>query len=264
MTAEMAIALMLAAAKRIVPADRRLRSGDWRPRGMPYPISNSKNDGNSGAAGTSREPALPMLCLDGQTALVLGLGEIGKRVAAVCVALGMRVLGTRRCAALQPSCRAVGEGGVEVHPPSDLHALLPLANVLLVCLPSTVETVGLLGADELALLPQDAVLVNVARGAIVDEHALYEALASGRLHGAGLDVWWQYPSSYAEASETPPSGLYDYGALDTVVLSPHRGGGVGVPGLELTRLRHVGNMLTEAGRDGVARMPHRWDFNRGY
>mmetsp|Transcript_58771 Transcript_58771/g.118042 ORF Transcript_58771/g.118042 Transcript_58771/m.118042 type:complete len:377 (+) Transcript_58771:140-1270(+) len=263
MTAEMAIALMLAAAKRLVPADRRLRSGDWRPRGIPYPLSGADDDDTGG-----REPALPMLGLDGQTALVLGLGGIGTRVAAVCAALGMRVLGTKR-QALSSSHSGGGQGGnssvgIEVHPPSELRALLPSANVLLVCLPHTAETAGLLGAAELALLPQDAVLVNVSRGAIVDEHALYEALASGRLHGAGLDVWWRYPASYAEASDTPPSRLHDYGALDTVVLSPHRGGGVGVPGLELTRMRHVGDMLTEAGRRGVARMPHRWDFNSGY
>lgn len=93
----------------------------------------------------------------------------------------------------------------------------------------------------------------------------YDALAAGELFGAGLDVWWQYPTSYAEAARARPSSdAAPFHELDSVVMSPHRGGGVGVPGLELVRLRHVGAMLTAAGRDGVERMPHRWKFDLGY
>ena len=244
MTAEMAIALMLAAAKSIVPADRRLRAGDWRPRGYPYP--------------DRVEPPMPMVGLEGRTALILGLGGVGGRVAKVCAALGMHVVGTRR------SGDGAVEDGVEVHPPSALRALLPRATgALLVCVPGTRETAGLIGAAELALLPREAVLVNVSRGEVVDEAALYEALASGRLLGAGLDVWWRYPSNYAEACRLPPSAR-PFGDLDSVVMSPHRGGGVGVPGLEVVRMRHVGRMLTAAGSEGVERMPHRWNFDLGY
>jgi len=83
------------------------------------------------------------------------------------------------------------------------------------------------------------------------------------LHGAGLDVWWSYPATYEEALCTPPSA-FPYGELDRVVLSPHRGGGIGVADLELARMRRIGEMLSAAGRDGVERMPHRWDFGLGY
>lgn len=245
MTAEMAIALMLAAAKNIVPADRRLRAGDWRPRGYPYP--------------DRVEPALPMVGLEGRTALILGLGGVGGRVAKVCAALGMHVVGTRR------NSPAGGEtvDGVETHPPAALHALLPRATVLLVCVPSTRATAGLIGAAELALLPAEAVLVNVARGEVINEGALYAALAEGRLRGAGLDVWWSYPSSYAQACRLSPS-TYAFHELDSVVMSPHRGGAVGVPGLEVVRMRHVGELLSTAGYDGVGQMPHRWNFEQGY
>ncbi|MGD1994200.1 MAG: NAD(P)-dependent oxidoreductase, partial [Anaerolineae bacterium] len=137
--AEMAITLMLAAARRIVPADQALRVHDWTPRYRPSPA----------------------LLMAGRTALILGYGAVGRKVGRICRALDMRVLGMRR--------RPGGEEGV--HPPNALPRLLPQADVLLICLPHTPETDGLIGAQELALLPVDAVLVNVGRGAIVDQGA---------------------------------------------------------------------------------------------
>ncbi len=82
---------------------------------------------------------------------------------------------------------------------------------------------GLLGAAELALLPDGAVLVNIGRGPIVDERALYEGLRDGRPHAAGLDVWYSYPPDEAARANWPPSA-YPFHELDNVVLSPHRGG----------------------------------------
>jgi len=117
LTAEMAVALLLAAAKLLVPADRRLRDGDWRPRGYPYP--------------GRVEPSMAMVGLEEQTALVLGLGAVGLRVARACTALGMRVVGVRRTAAPGGELR----DGLDVRPPSELHQLLPRAAVLLVCVP---------------------------------------------------------------------------------------------------------------------------------
>ena len=195
-TAELAIALLLAAAKCIVPLDRALRQGDWRPRYGP-PVA---------------------LALTGKTALVLGYGEIGKRVAIGCLGLGMRVVAVRRQA-------TAGErdGPVAVHPPSALATLLPAADALVIALPLTEATEGLIGARELALLPPRAVLVNVGRGPIVGEAALYEALVSGRLHAAGLDVWYHYPEDEAARASTLP-GHRPFHELDQVVLSPHRGG----------------------------------------
>ena len=66
-----------------------------------------------------------------------------------------------------------------------------------------------------------------------------------------------------QACSTPPSA-YPFHELDNVVMSPHRAGGVGTPDLEVLRARYVGRMLTEAGRNGVEQMSHRWDFARGY
>lgn len=246
MTAEMGVALLLAAAKRLVPADRRLRQGDWRPRGLPF------------AGATDIEPPMPMLLLEGRTALVLGFGALGSRVARVLLALGMNVLATRRTA---PRGGARSAEGVVVHPADALPQLLPQADVLMVCVPSTAETRQLIGAAELALLPDRAVVVNVGRGEVLEERALYEALRSGRLHGAGIDVWYSYPRSYDETSRTPPSSM-PFGELDSVVLSPHRGGGIGILDTELLRMRHLGEMLRVAALGKP--MPNAWNFDKGY
>jgi phosphoglycerate dehydrogenase-like enzyme len=230
--AETALALMLAAAKFVVPMDRALRAHDWSPRYEPN----------------------PSLLLEGKSALILGYGAIGQRVAHLCRALGMTVMGIRRDAGT-PSPEAPDE----VYPPDALHSLLPQADVLFVCLPHTPETTGLVGEVELDLLPPSAVLVNVGRGPTVDESALYHALRQGRLHAAGLDVWYDYPVDEAARSHTPPSA-YPFHELDNVVMSPHRAGHFDER--ERLRMRHLAALLNAAAR-GQA-MPNRVDLAAGY
>jgi phosphoglycerate dehydrogenase-like enzyme len=232
-TAEMALALLLAASRRLVIADRGLRLGDWSMRGKP---------------GSAQ-------LLEGQTALVLGYGAIGQRVAKVCQALGMQVLATRR----HGGPAALQDGAAEIHPASDLKQLLPRANALLIALPLTPETRGLIGAAELGLLPSGALLVNVGRGPIVDEAALYAALKSGALGAAGLDVWYHYPPDNAPLTPTFPSA-YPFQELDNVVLSPHRGGLTN--GGRARSLAQVAQMLNAAARGEP--MPNRVDMGAGY
>ncbi len=238
-SAEMVLTLFLAAAKRIVPADRSLRAHDWSPRYQPN----------------------PSILLEGKTALILGYGAIGQRVGRMCRGLGMKVLGIRQNVAA-PS-EAPGERDAsspdEIHPPEALHRLLPRANALLVCLPLTPATSGLIGADELALLPPGAVLVNVGRGPIVDEAALYHALRDGVLYAAGLDVWYNYPPDEAARAHTPPSA-YPFHELDNVVLSPHRAGGSTEKGVQ--RMTHLARMLNVAARGEP--LPNRVDLEAGY
>jgi phosphoglycerate dehydrogenase-like enzyme len=220
MVAEMAVALLLAAAKFVVPFDQALRRDDWGPR---------------------YEPA-PSVLLSGRTGLVLGYGEIGRRVAKVCRALGMTVLGTR----LHP--QATDGIAHEVHASFALADLLPRAQALVVCLPLTPETKGMIGKDQLALLPPDAVVVNIGRGPIVDEGALYAALRDRHIAAAGLDVWYNYPTDEQSRAATPPS-RYPFGELDNVVMSPHRGGSV----VETEQLR--AEALAEMLRAAVAGKP---------
>jgi len=230
-TAEMAITLLLAAAKAIIPSDRALRGHDWRPRYGPNPT----------------------VLLSGKTALILGHGAVGSRVGTLCRGLGMRVLATRR------SAREAADGFV--HPPGDLQALLPQADVLIVTLPLTEQTEGLIDRHELALLAPGAILVNVGRGPVVDEAALFAALHEGSLRAAGLDVWYRYPDDVASRSDTAPSS-YPFEELDNVVLSPHRAGAGRSEEIERTRMAALAAVLNAAA-DGEP-LPNRVDLRAGY
>ncbi len=221
-TAELAVALLLAAAKRLVPIDRDFRGAhDWR----------------------SRYEDAPSVLLEGKTALVLGWGAVGRRVGRVCRAFGMDVIGVRRRAGADEV--DADDGAIAVHPLAALGELLPRAEVLVLALPHTDATEGLLGEAELALLPERAVLVNVGRAPVVDEAALHAALASGRLHGAGLDVWWRYPKSEEERVGAPPAE-HPFWELDGCVLSPHRA--AACPEREGERMRHLAAVLNALGR----------------
>lgn len=232
-TAEMALALLLSAAKCIIPIDRKFRQNDWSPRYQPN----------------------PSVLLHGKTALILGYGAIGKRVARSCLALGMDVQATRR----QTQVRQVDDMGVVIHPAASLVDLLPGADALVVCLPLTEETKGLLDAEELLSLPQGAIVVNVARGPIIQAEALFQALETGHLHAAGLDVWYNYPKDEDERSETPPSDL-PFASLDNVVMSPHRGGGSREN--ELVRARTLAALLESMMEGDEA--SNRVDLEAGY
>ncbi|QXP85464.1 2-hydroxyacid dehydrogenase [Methylococcus sp. Mc7] len=230
-TAEMAVALLLAAAKRIVPYDQRFRQGYW------------SEEPSSKAPGS--------VMLDGGLALILGYGRIGRRIAAACRGLGMRVAGVRR----SPGPAA------EEYAIADLPGLLPHAAALVVCLPHTHETDGLIGWRELELLPANAVLVNVARGGIVEEAALYRTLKARRIYAAGIDVWYRYPSATERKQGLPhPPSAFPFHELDNVVMSPHRAGWSKEK--EPARIGELANMLNAAARGEP--MPYRVDPQRGY
>ena len=230
--AEMVLALMLSAAKVVLPFDRLLRENDWTPRYQPSPA----------------------LLLAGKTALILGYGAIGRQVAYHCKGLGMRVLATRR--RLSPGPAGPAD---EVHTASDLPGLLSRANALLICLPFTPETDGLIGRRELALLPEKSLLVNVGRGPIVEEEALYHALQNGHLHGAGLDVWYHYPVEEESRSNTSPSA-YPFHELDNVVMSPHRAGATADS--NALRMEHLATLLNAAAAGQT--LANRVDVAAGY
>ena len=191
-TAEMALALYFAVTKRIVSRDANMRQGKW-------------SEGSflrGGVADSIRS--------DGKSAVILGYGAIGQRIANVCRALGMTVSAIKRS----------GPFDSELHPIDHLHQLLPRAEALFVALPLTPETESLLGAPELGKLPANAVISNIGRAKIFDQAALFETLQEGRIAGAGIDVWWNYPKS----DEPCFPSDFPFHELPNVVLSPHVGG----------------------------------------
>lgn len=131
--------------------------------------------------------APPVRMLRGSQVLVVGLGAIGTAVSAKMTALGASMSAIRRNVA------ASAPEGVQVHPPEALRDVLPRADVVVIAAPHTASTRGLIGRDELKAMRRDAVLVNVSRGALVDEGALAEALERGTIAGAALDVFHEEP-----------------------------------------------------------------------
>jgi len=183
-TADTAFALLLASARRISEADRFVRQGEWRRENRWSPDFFTGKD------------------VSGATLGVIGLGEIGQAVARRAAAFGMEVVGWNRSPRDIP--------GVEQ---LSLEDLLARSDFVSVHLALTAETRGLLGAAEIAAMKSGAVLVNTARGGIVDEQALAAALASGALYAAGVDV-------FAEEPVPVDNPLL---ALPNVVLAPHIG-----------------------------------------
>jgi len=148
--------------------------------------------------------------LVGRTLGIVGLGTIGRRVAEVGRALGMTVIGLKRhVAGVAPEALHVDT----LLGPSDLPMLLERAEFLVLATPHTTETEHLIGAAELARMPRGAVLINIGRGALVDEEALIAALRSGHLAGASLDV-------FAEEPLPATSPLWE---MPNVLVSPHSG-----------------------------------------
>jgi D-3-phosphoglycerate dehydrogenase len=146
--------------------------------------------------------------LFGKTLLIIGFGRIGTRTAKRCLAMEMNVL------VYDPYKSAADIKAAGCEPVSDLEAALPRADFVSIHCPKTPETVGMFNASRLKRMKPTAYLINTARGGIVDEAALHEALVSGKLAGAGLDVFEHEP---------PPSGhsLFD---LPNVIMAPHVAG----------------------------------------
>ncbi len=180
--AEHAVALLLSAVRRLLPADKHVRGGsfDWRPFG-------------------GRE-------LEGKTLGVVGTGAIGFRVAEIARAFRMKVLGYDK----YPNHKRADEIGLSY---VDLQTLLKESDVVSLHVTLTPETEGLLGREQIRSMKNGAVLINTSQGKTVDEDALVEALKSGRISYAGLDVF----------REEPPAKENPLFKLDNVVLSPHIG-----------------------------------------
>ena len=156
------------------------------------------------------------ISIEGKTVCVVGAGGIGQAVGRVCAGAGMRVVGTRRHLS---SRDALPSGFSRLESPEHLHMLLGESDFVAVCCQWTPETTGLIGAGAFAAMRQGTVLVNVARGEIVDEEALIAALAAGKLRGVGLDVY------VGEFEHAPDPRLWQD---ERVLITPHVSGGTDV------------------------------------
>jgi D-3-phosphoglycerate dehydrogenase / 2-oxoglutarate reductase len=183
--AEQAMFMMLTLAKRAMEMHTLVKEGNWATRLGKLPFD-----------------------LFGKTVLIVGFGRIGTRTAKRCLAMEMNVL------IYDPYKTAAEIKAAGCEPVTDLDAALPRADFVSIHCPKTPETTGMFNAARLARMKPTAYLVNTARGGIVVEAALHDALVSGKLAGAGLDVFEQEP---------PPIGhsLFD---LPNVIIAPHVAG----------------------------------------
>lgn len=180
-TADMAFALMLATARRVAEGDRFVRTGEWS-RGASMPLG---------------------LNVHGRTLGIIGFGRIGHAIARRATGFGMPILYT---------ARTPKEGaGIDARH-TNLDTLLKESDFIVVQTPLTSETQHLIDAGALALMKSDAILVNTARGGVVDDSALAEALHAGRIAGAGLDVFENEPSVCSALLSAP-----------NTVFAPHAG-----------------------------------------
>jgi D-3-phosphoglycerate dehydrogenase len=181
--AELTLGLMFAAARRVAWMDRELHAGRW----------SRAQDG---------------LELHGRTLGLIGFGQVAQRVARACLALGMPV------ATFDPALAGGTVPIADVIQCTSLDALLDISDVVSLHVPLNAHTRNMIGAVALSRMRHDAILINTARGEVVDEPALVQALRSGHLYAAGLDTMAVEPLP-------PDSPLL---TLDNVVLTPHVGG----------------------------------------
>lgn len=183
--AEHALMMILACAKKAIPIDRMTRKADWSP---------TRWNGN--------------MELHGKTLGIIGVGNIGRRVARLGNALGMRVIGYDKYVADEE----VRQRGAE--PMKDMASVLSQADVITCHTPHTPETRHMINAQAVAQMKDGVIFVNTSRGKIQDEHALFEGLTGGKIRAAGLDVFEEEPVS----SDSRLLGL------DNVIVSSHVAG----------------------------------------
>ncbi|MHA2004193.1 MAG: 2-hydroxyacid dehydrogenase [Candidatus Thorarchaeota archaeon] len=231
--AEYATMLLLSAAKHIITSDKTLRKGDWTYGwGSPNPNVEIRN----------------------KTCLIIGLGNIGSEIA-------------KRLKGFDLTLKAVSRTGTS----SNLHLVDNITSLekmktfvqesdfIILSLPLTDMSREMINEEVISWMKSTAILVNISRGEIVDETALYHALKEKRILGAALDVWWNYPQ-FGKAEMKYPSSNFPYHELDNLVLSPHRA--AYSVNTERAHIKYAGeNILRFVGGN---RPFHVVDMNLGY
>ena len=196
--AEYVIGAMLALSRDFFRLDAALRNGDWQ---------------SQWAAGIAPPPVWPELA--GKTIGILGYGRIGRAVARRARAFDMDVVAVRQNVPPSIEDDVAFLGG-----PESIDEVIGRSDYVLISMPATRDTIGLMDRRRLGLMKSTALLINVARAQIIDEAALYEALAERAIAGAALDVWYRYPRL---PGATPPATC-PFHDLPNVLMTPHVSG----------------------------------------
>lgn len=193
--AEYAISLLFAVAKNLIVNDRAHRMGDWKYAwGGPTPNIEIRN----------------------KTCLLVGLGNIGSEIAKRLRCFDARITAVTRTGETSRTDLIDDIASI-----SSAEALVRDADFVILSLPLTHKSEGVVNKEFISWMKPSTIFVNISRGEIVDEAALYYALKENRIHGAGLDVWWNYPEKWGGTGKQP-SENYPFHELENVVVSPHR------------------------------------------
>lgn len=198
--AEHAVALLLASTKRIVYRDSHMRKNDWTPR---------------------YEPKMYSYMVSGKKLGIIGFGAIGVKVAKIMKnGFGMKIHAIRKSIRNDEDEKLCDFLGTF----DDLNTVLGECDFFILSLPLTKDTKGLISFNEFRLMKKDAVIVNISRGPIIDEKALYESLKAEKIIAA-IDTWYNYPENWVDFSKAQRSQSvnqnYPFEELDNIIMSPH-------------------------------------------
>lgn len=229
-TAEVGLMLLLALSRRLIVAERRARVGDWGFRKQATLVGTGCR------------------CVYNSTVLVFGYGSVGSHLGKTLASMGTKVVGFKRSA----SDKGDMIDGVEVYGPTRLDEFLKVANAVVITAPLTPETRCIFNKQRLAELSNNAMIVNIGRAEVVDEHAIWEEVQSGRL-GYAADVWWseQHLTGFVPPRDEEFYGSrYPFHTKDNVVITPHMGGGIGLAGIEEERADALANTIVDVVLNG--------------
>lgn len=222
---EYVVLAMLAWCHRFVEAHQSFQAGSWR------------------MSGRFRAPLHEELF--GKTVAIVGLGPIGLAAARLTKAFGTTVVGLNRTLRECPSFID------ELHPLSELSSVLPRCDFVAVCVAQAPETTSLIDAAALRSMKRDAVIVNVARGPVIHEEALFHALRDGTIGGAVIDAWYQYP--HAADFQTRPS-RFPFHELPNVLMTPHSA--IWTKGMIERRWTVIATNVEAIAHDSVVSLQH--------
>ena len=229
-TAQHAVALLLAVTNRITLFHERMKRGIWR----------------------RHDDDVVSTFLNGQTAGLLGFGSIGRQIARLMQGFPLNWIACSRSGSAHPDFP-----GIPVFHVEQLHDFLKKCQILFICLPLTSRTESMIGETELHCLPQGAILINIARGAVVQQKALFDILSRDGLAGAGLDVWYDYQPVERDGKKFPAT--YPFHEISSVVMSPHRAAS------PLGRMERFDDVIENLNRFDAGLEPlFRVDLEQGY
>ena len=224
--AEHAWALLLSLVKKVVSAHNNFKNGDWSYR---------YNDNQSSV-------------LDSKNLLLAGYGAIGKKIEKFAKSFDMNTYAVRRKVSDKKY----------IYSNHEMKYILPKIDIIISSLPATRETINFFSFKEFDLLKEGSYIINVGRGEVISQKALYSFMKNGKIKGAAIDTWWNYPQNKKSRKKTFPAD-YPFNEFENFIFSPHRASHV--ENIEKYRIQDLTRILNSIYEGKII---NEVDINRGY